>query len=72
LIPERLAKAAKRFNLTARESQTLALLALGHPWKAVACEMDVTIHTVRFHAHNILVKVQGSNLFACFAKLFLQ
>lgn len=67
----RISRAAKKFKLTPRETQTLALLSQGHPWKAVACEMGVTISTVKFHVKNLTLKISGSNAFACLAKIFL-
>lgn len=68
----RISRAAKKFGLTPRETQTLTLLSQGHPWKAVACEMGVTISTVKFHVKNLMCKIQGSNAFACFSKIFLE
>lgn len=71
LIPGKLDRAAKRFKLTPRERQTLALLSEGLPWKGVAERLCVTIRTVQFHVANICKKTGCGNSLAALGKLFL-
>jgi DNA-binding NarL/FixJ family response regulator len=46
------------YHLTPNETRLLKLLVDGHTYKTAASEMDVTIHTVSFHARNIYKKLQ--------------
>jgi DNA-binding NarL/FixJ family response regulator len=43
--------------LTPREMEVLRLLARGLPNKAIAHQLDVTDHTVKFHVNSILAKL---------------
>jgi DNA-binding NarL/FixJ family response regulator len=54
--------------LTAREREVLALLALGHPNKAIARELAVAERTVKFHVGSILMKLSAANRTQAVAK----
>ena len=69
-IPARLARACKKFRLTARERQVLFLLAGGATWKGVAAMLDVSISTVRFHVDHICEKTAVENPMAALGKIF--
>lgn len=71
-IPEPLKLAAKPFRITTRELQTLALLAVGEPWKSIAEQMSISIQTVRFHASNICRKTATHSTFAAISKILLK
>jgi DNA-binding CsgD family transcriptional regulator len=47
--------------LTARETQVLALLARGASNKLVARELDISVHTVKFHVASVLAKLGARN-----------
>ncbi|HMM42300.1 MAG TPA: helix-turn-helix transcriptional regulator, partial [Thermomicrobiales bacterium] len=47
--------------LTDRERQVLALVALGLPNKAIAVELDISEHTVKFHVAAILGKLDAAS-----------
>jgi DNA-binding CsgD family transcriptional regulator len=55
-VPDRAAVA-----LTARETQVLALLARGASNKLVARELDISIHTAKFHVASVLAKLGARN-----------
>jgi DNA-binding NarL/FixJ family response regulator len=46
------------YHLTPNETRLLKLLVDGHTYKTAASEMDVSTHTVSFHARNIYKKLQ--------------
>jgi DNA-binding CsgD family transcriptional regulator len=47
--------------LTARETQVLALLARGASNKLVARELDISVHTAKFHVASVLAKLGARN-----------
>jgi DNA-binding NarL/FixJ family response regulator len=48
-------------RLTERESEVLALLALGLPNKAIALRLGISDHTVKFHVSTIFSKLGASS-----------
>lgn len=46
------------YNLTAREKETLQLLAQGNSFKMIGAELDISIDTVRTHIKRIYEKLQ--------------
>lgn len=48
-------------HLTPRELQVLELVASGRQNKCIALELDLSLHTVKLHIHNILQKTEQSN-----------
>ena len=48
-------------TLTGREEEVLRLLALGLPNKAIALELGISEHTVKFHVGSILGKLGASS-----------
>jgi len=48
-------------NLTAREREVLGQLALGLSNKLIARQLDVSIHTVKFHVNSILAKLDADS-----------
>lgn len=70
-IPPKLARAAKLFNLTPREVETLARRIENPTWKAVANEMGITLSGVEFHIRNISGKIEGSTVWEFLLKIFL-
>jgi DNA-binding NarL/FixJ family response regulator len=47
--------------LTERELEILARMAKGTPYKKIAAQLNVTIHTVQYHVTNILQKLHVGN-----------
>ena len=47
--------------LTERELEILACMAKGTPYKEIAAQLNVTIHTVQYHVTNILQKLHVGN-----------
>jgi DNA-binding NarL/FixJ family response regulator len=60
-IAARLADRMMRSDLTARELQTLELLAQGSTNKQIAEALNITDHTVRHHVNNIMEKLHVSD-----------
>jgi DNA-binding NarL/FixJ family response regulator len=48
-------------GLTERESEILALLLRGLQNKEISASLDITVHTVRYHVHNVLRKLHKAN-----------
>lgn len=46
--------------LTAREAQILKLLELGRSNRDIAVRLDIAVHTVKNHVHNLLTKLRVS------------
>jgi DNA-binding NarL/FixJ family response regulator len=46
--------------LTAREAQILRLLELGRSNRDIAARLDIAVHTVKNHVHNLLTKLRVS------------
>jgi DNA-binding NarL/FixJ family response regulator len=47
--------------LTARESEVLELIARGYPNKAIAVELGISEHTVKFHVGSVLAKLGAAS-----------
>ena len=60
-IAARLADRMMRSDLTARELQTLELLAQGSTNKQIAEALNISDHTVRHHVNNIMEKLHVSD-----------
>jgi DNA-binding NarL/FixJ family response regulator len=60
-IAARLADRMMRADLTARELQTLELLAQGSTNKQIAETLNISDHTVRHHVNNIMEKLHVSD-----------
>jgi len=54
--------------LSDRESEVLEALMEGHSYKAIADRLFVSVHTVRFHLHNIYAKLHVSSRAEAVAK----
>jgi DNA-binding NarL/FixJ family response regulator len=68
-----LKSAAEPFRLTRRELQTLALLAIGQPWKQIAETMgEISLSTVAFHVRNICKKIGATSTVSALAKILLK
>jgi DNA-binding NarL/FixJ family response regulator len=52
---------ASAIQLSPREAEVLALLAEGAPNKVIARQLDISIHTAKFHVAAILVKLGAAN-----------
>ncbi len=48
-------------NLTARETQIMALIAKGRKNRSIAEELGLSVHTVKLHVHNIFGKLGVAN-----------
>jgi DNA-binding NarL/FixJ family response regulator len=44
-------------RMTRREQDVIELIALGHSNKAIASDLNIAVHTVKSHVHNILEKL---------------
>ena len=47
--------------LTERERDVLQRVALGHPNKQIAADLNLSLRTVKFHVSNVLAKLAASN-----------
>jgi DNA-binding CsgD family transcriptional regulator len=52
---------ASAIQLSPREAEVLALLAEGAPNKVIARQLDISVHTAKFHVAAILVKLGAAN-----------
>lgn len=68
-MTQKFERAAKHYRLTPREIETAKILASGFCWKAVADEMHISIHTVRFHVRNLCNKIGAENSLAAIFRL---
>lgn len=59
--PERLAGDERQNPLTAREQEVLQYLARGLTNRAIALELDITQHTVKFHVNAIMGKLEAQS-----------
>ena len=50
-----------RARITAREREIVALIVAGFSNKDIARELDIAVHTVKTHVHNILEKLDVRN-----------
>lgn len=57
--------------LTAREWEVLQLVAQGTQNKIIAADLDLSVHTVKLHIHNLLKKIGVTNR-TCAANWFMQ
>ncbi len=48
-------------QLTSREQQVLELIARGESNKRIAAELNITVHTVKLHVHNLVQKLAVPN-----------
>jgi DNA-binding NarL/FixJ family response regulator len=55
-------------SLSTREVEVLHLLIEGHSYKAIADRLFLSVHTVRFHLHNIYAKLHVSTRAEAVAK----
>jgi len=51
------ARLARKGRLTAREQQVLTLIIAGRRNTEIAPELDISVHTVKYHARNVLSKL---------------
>jgi len=49
--------AVRDLVLTAREAQILKMLELGRSNRDIAARLDIAVHTVKNHVHNLLIKL---------------
>jgi DNA-binding NarL/FixJ family response regulator len=47
--------------LTTRESEVLSFIAQGASNKAIARELDISLHTAKFHVASVLAKLGARN-----------
>ncbi len=66
-MPEK--KSVKDYQLSDREIDVLKKLTEGHSYKAIADKLFVSVHTVRFHLHNIYEKLHVSSRAEAVAKV---
>jgi DNA-binding CsgD family transcriptional regulator len=52
---------ATEISLTARESEVLSFIAQGASNKAIARELDISLHTAKFHVASVLAKLGARN-----------
>ena len=71
-IPAKLAKAAKRFKLTERETQVAAELSAALPVLAIAERLGISAHTVDFHRRAIYRKTNSRCLCEFFLAAYLR
>jgi DNA-binding NarL/FixJ family response regulator len=61
--------AAEFAALTERQKQVYELILEGTCNKEMACRLGVTIHTVRYHVHTVLRKLNKANRIELLASL---
>lgn len=61
---------ANAYHLTAREKETLQLLAQGNSFKMIGAELDISIDTVRTHIKRIYEKLQVRSQIEAVSKAF--
>ncbi len=69
---ERALQGKKMDQLTKRENEILAKMALGNPNKIIAASLGLSEHTVKIHIHNIITKLGVHNRTEAVALLFEQ
>ena len=62
-------KKSKDYQLSEREVEVLKALTEGHSYKTIADKLFVSVHTVRFHLHNIYDKLHVSSRAEAVAKV---
>ncbi|HEY7977727.1 MAG TPA: response regulator [Rhizomicrobium sp.] len=67
VVPENIATtdpavAERLADLTAREREVMDLMALGHPNKVIAQQLDISFRTVEVHRTRVLAKMQVKNV----------
>lgn len=62
-------KKSPDYQLSEREMEVLKALTEGHSYKAIADKLFVSVHTVRFHLHNIYDKLHVSSRAEAVAKV---
>jgi DNA-binding NarL/FixJ family response regulator len=62
-------KKSADYQLSEREMEVLKALTEGHSYKAIADKLFVSVHTVRFHLHNIYDKLHVSSRAEAVAKV---
>ncbi len=62
-------KTSADYELSDREVDVLKALTEGHSYKAIADKLFVSVHTVRFHLHNIYEKLHVSSRAEAVAKV---
>lgn len=59
----------QKYELSDREVEVLKALTEGHSYKAIADRLFVSVHTIRFHLHNIYDKLHVSSRAEAVAKV---
>lgn len=54
-------EAKEKFHITSREHQILILLSKGNLYKEISDELCISIKTLKWHIHNIYVKLHADN-----------
>ena len=54
--------AVRLADLTAREREVMDLMALGHPNKVIAQQLDISFRTVEVHRTRVLAKMRVKNV----------
>lgn len=67
-IPAKVARAARRFDLTERETEVAALLSKAANVATIADTLQISTHTVNFHQRGIYKKFSAH----CVAEFFLR
>jgi DNA-binding NarL/FixJ family response regulator len=62
-------KSSSDYQLSDREVEVLKALTEGHSYKSIADKLFVSVHTVRFHLHNIYEKLHVSSRAEAVAKV---
>lgn len=62
-------KKSSEYELSDRELEVLKALTEGHSYKSIAEKLFVSVHTVRFHLHNIYEKLHVSSRAEAVAKV---
>jgi len=58
---EAMQRTSRTVNLTARETQVIALLADGHPNKIIADKLNISEHTAKFHVNALIHKLNAQS-----------
>ena len=62
----------RKYQLTSREAEVVKLVGQGLPYKLIACQLNVSDHTVNTHVKNMFAKVGVTNKMELVGRMMVQ